>query len=247
MTTTERPRILKSHAARDRGAGVVFNFEDLRARCDAHVEQVRQQTQQMIDNARAEAESTAHRLLEDARQEGQKEGLREANQEIERRSRQLAEKMSAEKLHATLPALRQAAEELHRERDRWLTEWEATAIQLCISVAERILHQRLAVQPDLVLPMMSEVLQLAAGNPEISLKMHPDDVALLGDRAVEIVRGQSGCAEVNIIADPDITRGGCLVESRHGEIDARIEKQLDRIAAELLEQDLDLPHASDRN
>jgi flagellar assembly protein FliH len=40
--------------------------------------------------------------------------------------------------------------------------------------------------------------------------------------------------ETTFTPDERISRGGCVVETRHGAIDARIETQLARIAHELL-------------
>jgi flagellar assembly protein FliH len=45
----------------------------------------------------------------------------------------------------------------------------------------------------------------------------------------------AACGEAEIIADKSLTRGGCVIETQHGQIDARIETILDRIVAELLE------------
>ena len=57
----------------------------------------------------------------------------------------------------------------------------------------------------------------------------------LGRQATEVVRALAACGEAEIVADNSLTRGGCLIETQHGQIDARIETVLDRIVAELLE------------
>jgi hypothetical protein len=49
------PRILKAKDLRGVGATIAFNFEDVRRRCDEHVEKVRGETRQMIEAAHAEA------------------------------------------------------------------------------------------------------------------------------------------------------------------------------------------------
>jgi flagellar assembly protein FliH len=49
----------------------------------------------------------------------------------------------------------------------------------------------------------------------------------------EIVDRLATLGESTLVPDDSISRGGCLIETRHGVIDARIESQLEQIAAEL--------------
>jgi len=59
-----------------------------------------------------------------------------AETEIQERAEQLAEQKAAEKLNTLLPAMKQAADRLAQERDRWLADWEASAIHLAVAIAE---------------------------------------------------------------------------------------------------------------
>ena len=56
------------------------------------------------------------------------------------------------------------------------------------SIAERLIRRRLELKPDLAHDMIKSALQLAAGSPQIKIKLHPDDAALLGSHATEVVR-----------------------------------------------------------
>ena len=106
-------------------------------------------------------------------------------------------------------------------------------------IAERLLGCELRLKPELAREMIREALQLAVGAPRIRVHLHADDAALLGKQATEVVRALAACGEAAIVADNSLTRGGCLIETQHGQIDARIETVLDRLVAELLEsQDL---------
>src|SRR5580698_4301771 len=105
-------RLLKANDLRGLGSKVAFNFEDLVERGEAYVETIRRE---------------AHaRGLEQGRQEG----LRQAADQIQKRATELAEKASRDGLATTLPAMKAAVEALVIERDRWLAEWETTAVRL---------------------------------------------------------------------------------------------------------------------
>jgi flagellar assembly protein FliH len=228
-------RLLKANDVRGLGSKVVFNFDDLRQRGDDYVETVRKQVGEMLTNAEAEVATlrkAAHQL---GFEEGQRDGLRNADESIQQRARQIAEKTAADGLATALPALKSVAESLAVERDRWIADWESTAVRLAAAIAERLLGCELRLKPELAREMIREALQLAIGAPRIRVHLHADDAALLGRQATEVVRALAACGEAEVVADNSLTRGGCLIETQHGQIDARIETVLDRLVAELLE------------
>jgi len=237
MSISEAPRLLKAESLRGLGAKIAFNYDDLRQRCDEYIEKVRQQAQQLITEAHAEAETIRSQAYEEGLAAGQREGLQQAQAEIDARVNQLADQKAADKLSTLYPAMQQAAEQLAADHDRWLTHWEASAVRLAAAIAERILRREIERKPELTAEVLREALQLAAGSSQIKLRLNPADVELLDQRIAEIVERISPGGTATIVADAQISRGGCLVETQHGLIDGRLETQLERITAELLDQE----------
>jgi flagellar assembly protein FliH len=64
--------------------------------------------------------------------------------------------------------------------------------------------------------------------------LNPVDLDLLGDFAGEIGRGLAASSELRVVADESLGAGDCVVETTHGELDARIETQVRRLTGELL-------------
>jgi flagellar assembly protein FliH len=228
-------RLLKANDLRGLGSKVAFNFEDLVERSDAYVETVRKQVQQMIQQAETDVATVRREAQARGLEQGRQEGLRQAAEQIEKRATEIAAKTSKENLSTTLPAMKAAAEVLVIERDRWVSEWEGTAVRLAAAIAERLIKRQLNLKPDLVRDMIRSALQLAVGTPRIKLRVHADDAALLGEHAAEVVRALAACGEAQIVPDSGITRGGCVIETQHGTIDARLETLLERIVSELLQ------------
>jgi flagellar assembly protein FliH len=228
-------RLLKANDLRGLGSKVAFNFEDLVERGEAYVESIRKQVREMLQKAQTDVETVRRGARESGLEQGREEGLRQAAEMIEKRAAEIATKTSRENLATTLPAMKAAADALVIERDRWLAEWEATAVRLAAAIAERLIRRRLEVKPELARDMVKSALQLAAGAPHIKLHVHPDDAALLGEHASEVVRSLAACGDAQIVPDNALARGGCVVETQHGTIDARIETLLDRVVSELLE------------
>jgi len=224
-------RILKAQSARDIVARPAFNFLDLRQEAD----NVIAQAQRTADDLLAEARRNAELIRDQSHTSARDAGLQDARNEIERQATTLANRRLEEQLQTALPALRSAAEALQAERDRWLIRWEQTAVRVGVAIAEKLLKSQIAVRPELATGMISDALRLAAGQPRLTVYLHPDDLAAWGAQGPRIIESLTACADSTLVADPNVSRGGCRIETVHGEIDARVESMLERLAHELMD------------
>lgn len=225
-------RIVKAQAVRDLSVRSAFNFVDLRQEADSVISQAQQSAATLLADARREADS----LFEETLQRAREQGLAQAETEIDRKAADIASQRLTDQLQTALPALKSAAEALQAERDRWLIRWEQTAIRVGVAVAEKLIKSQLSIRPELASAMIVDALRLAAGQPKLTIHLHPDDLAAWGDQGPRIVESLTACADSTLIADPQIGRGGCHIETIHGEIDARVETMLERLASELLDE-----------
>jgi flagellar assembly protein FliH len=234
MAILEPSRLIKASAARNLG-GAAFNFDDLRRQCDEFVEVARGKAKDIL----AEATRGANEIRSQARAEGiaagEREGLAAAQHLIETRAAEIAAQKTQEQLRTVLPAFRAAVDALQLERDRWLATWEKSTIKLSAAIAGKILRQELSQHPEMALSIVREALQLAMGQPDVKLHLHPLDLEQLRDCGKEVVSRLGAVGEATLVADESISRGGCLIETHHGVIDARVETQIERIANELIE------------
>ena len=224
-------RIVKAQSVRDISARPAFNFVDLRREADDVIAQARRTADELLAAARREVDS----LHQQTRDAARFEGLQDAQIEIERRSVELADRQLVDQLQTALPALKSAAEALQAERDRWLIRWEQTAVRVGVAIAEKLVKSQIATRPELASGMIADALRLAAGQPRLSVHLHPEDLAAWGDQGPRIVESLTACADSNLIPDPNVSRGGCRIETIHGEIDARVETMLERLVDELID------------
>jgi type III secretion system HrpE/YscL family protein len=98
---------------------------------------------------------------------------------------------------------------------------------LAVRIAEKILGEQLRVHPDSVASIVRQCLRAFPGTGRVRLRAHPEDLPVL-----EAARPQLGgpAVAVELQADPQIARGGCVLESELGELDGRLESQLARLA-----------------
>ena len=228
-------RIIKANLKSDSSAGEAFNFVDLQRQGEDIVSTARQEAEEILANARRDAVLIREQSLAEARQFGLEEGLLEAANAITRQAAKIAEERVTAQLATALPALRAAAASLQSERDCWLIRWEHAAVRLGVAIAEKLIQRQLVARPEFATEMITDALRLAAGQEKLTVYLHPDDLAAWGDRATLIVQSLTACADTTLVADGESIRGGCRIETRHGEIDARIETMLHRIAEELVD------------
>ena len=228
------PRIIKAHAVASAGAAVAMNLEDLRRVCDGQLDAVRTTSRQLVERASADAAHVRRDAADAGRQAGYAAGWQAAEAEIAAQiERQTAEQVAAQ-VATLLPAVQEMALQLQEERERWVARWECEALRLALAVAEKLLRRTLAEEPSAAIPQMAQALRLASAAPELTVRLHPADHEHLDRAQLAAAAGRLG--DITFVPDSTITPGGCLVETRHGQIDGRIETMLARIAEELTDE-----------
>lgn len=98
------------------------------------------------------------------------------------------------------------------------------------ALARQVVRSELAERPQQVATVAQEALEtLLLSARHITVRVHPDDHALIAQGAAETLTARGA----RLLADAGVTRGGCLVESDIGVIDASIETRWRRAAAAL--------------
>lgn len=138
-----------------------------------------------------------------------------------------------ETLNSLVVVLGSAARELESAKAQWLAHWEQAALVVASAIAARVIRREVERTPDITLALVKEALELAAGSADVQLRMHPDDLAALGKRVKQLASELARLGDARIVADPEITKGGCRVDTRFGAIDQQFEAQLARIELEL--------------
>ncbi len=201
--------------------GVAFNFEDMTQQANQYLDKVRVQAARIVVQAQEEADAIRRR----AREDGHKTAVANAEKQVEQRV--------ARNMETLMPALREAVAKIHQAKQAWLTHWEKSAVHVAVAVAGRLIRRELSRTPEITLTLVKEALELAAGSPEIRLHLNPADHAALAGQVEHLIAEFSPLAPAQVVPDPEISLGGCRVETRFGVIDQQFEAQLARIEEEL--------------
>jgi hypothetical protein len=94
--------------------------------------------------------------------------------------------------------------------------------------------RQVELDPAVVQRQLADVLALMCRPSSVRVAVHPDDQPLINDVLDKLVNDITNCDHAWLEEDPAITRGGCVVTTQDGRIDATIETQIDRIVHTLL-------------
>ena len=100
---------------------------------------------------------------------------------------------------------------------------------LAVRIAERILGRELGQNPDAVVDIVSEALSQAGAPREVVVRCHPDDLKALERGRPRLIERCRSHQAVLFRADAIFARGGCIVETELGTVDARLPTQLEAI------------------
>ncbi len=199
----------------------VFNFEDMTQQASRYLTEVRGKAQEIITDAQREAAQ----VMQKAEQEGRGVAIQSALKTVRGEMGQEVQQL--------LPALQAAIANITSSRESWIAQWEQNVVHLAGLIASRVIRRELSQQPEITLDLVREALQLACRGGNVQLRLHPEDHRTLGEQAEMLTRELGALGATEIIADPQISRGGCRVDTIHGSIDQQIETQLKRIEQEL--------------
>src|SRR5690242_8139338 len=117
-------------------------------------------------------------------------------------------------------------EELSAFRGRLRERYERELLEVALGVARKVVQQELAERPEIWLGMIRAAVRRAVDRERITVRVPPPLLAFLRDSLPELRSTLDDVKEVELIEDPALPLGGCVIESRFGEIDIGVESQI---------------------
>lgn len=121
------------------------------------------------------------------------------------------------------------------ERQAWFANHEKDLVKMAVLIAQKILLTELSISRQSVLSLASAALKRINDKTQVRLRVHPDDEALVLKAKGPLMLGVDNLTSLEVVADPGVGVGGCIVETRTGIVDARVATQLAEVAGTLLE------------
>jgi flagellar assembly protein FliH len=106
-----------------------------------------------------------------------------------------------------------------------IQETEGALISLALESAKKFVAG-LPINAEMVEAIVHEAVGQVEDTAEITIQLHPNDLALLRKHNSPLLNGLPETGPLRFTHSSDVTRGGCIVQTRFGLIDARRETKL---------------------
>lgn len=219
MDSTEAVReeaaVTDGQASRGDAPGKDAGLVDGQYAGEVLVETAREEARAMIRNALREAE----RMREEGYRAGYEEG---------RRAGLTAGREEAENL---LGELKLILEQVFNARDAAFERWRDVLVDISLGVARRIVGQEISARPETVLEMLKRALAQTKEGDELVIRLNPEDLAVAEKSSEVLFVNGTDRSKLTFAPDRSIERGGAVIESTHGTVDATIPTMMERIGS----------------
>lgn len=190
----------------------------------ALVAEAERQAQALLARAEAEANDLIERVTRAAYEDGLTQGRDDGYQE------------GLAAWQRGVEALRAAADAFAAEREARLAELEPDLLRLGLLVGSKILLKE-PRDPALVKSLVDAAVAKVGADAVVRLRLNPQDATHLGPPPPSPFGAAKPAAapRFEVVADPSVGAGGCVVETRTGRVDATFATQFEELARAVLD------------
>jgi flagellar assembly protein FliH len=157
-----------------------------------------------------------------ARQAGYQDGYRDGLVALESFKQTFAQQVTAQ--------IGQLVQSFDREFNAMEQQMAADLARVATQLARQVVRDEICARPELVVRVAQEALNAVLMSARhVVLKAHPDDLPLLQQGAADALAARGS----RLVADPALQRGGVLVETDVGSIDASVGARWEQAAQAL--------------
>jgi len=179
------------------------------------INQANIKAQEIIDKAIQEAQNKAQQILEQAYNQGYSQGYNEAKSKLE------------QEYHQKIQELQEQIKNMLNLKESLVKEMEKDIVELAIKVAEKVINKKIEEEPELVSNYLIELLPKIEQARNITIWINPNEIEYVRLSKEKFKNLVEDVENINIAPDSRIEKGGCIIETNFGKIDARISTKLE--------------------
>lgn len=171
----------------------------------------------------AQAQEEKQKIHDEAYQtgfdEGREKGYEEGNLEAQR---------LIDRLHVILDRIMDKRQEI-------LDNTEQQIVELVLLMARKVVKVISENQRNVVMSNVLQALRKVKGRGDVIVRVNLADVKLTTEHTKDFMRAVENIQNITVAEDSSIDRGGCIIETDFGAVDARISSQLAELEQKILE------------
>jgi flagellar biosynthesis/type III secretory pathway protein FliH len=217
----ERPAPTRSPAAAPVPQVPQIDWDALRVEASALVESASEQAQVLVTDAGAHAKVLVQEAVAQSSavtQAAHNDGF-EAGREAGRAA-------ADQDMNEMLVTMRGLIDMARVERHKIVEAAEPEIVKLAMGIAERILHKQISVDRDVVVEMAKSAIGRLLEREVVTVRVNPADLERMKEHRDDML-AVGDVKHMRIIEDQRVDRGGVIVETESGAVDAKIATQVE--------------------
>ena len=187
--------------------------EKLKIESEQEIERGKYEAEKMIKEAELKVSEIEHEAYKKGYEAGREEGYKEGQAEVMR----LIDRLGT--IVATAVDIR---DNIIRSSENLMTE-------MILMIARKIIKDEIVERREVVINNIKEAILRIKDRDRIDIRVNFADLDMTTAHKDELIKIMESLKKVNIYEDTRVDRGGCIIETDVGAIDARISTQLDAI------------------
>jgi flagellar assembly protein FliH len=102
-----------------------------------------------------------------------------------------------------------------------------------LAVAEKVIYDEVATNDQIILGILREAIKGVVDREGMKIHLNPQDFLFMNEMKTNFLKEFSGLKNVTFEEDHEIHRGGAMLETLSGEIDARLEQRVKEVKGAL--------------
>ncbi len=193
-------------------------------------QEAEEETKRIISEANSEAEAaikTASDEVEIIRKNAYDEGYLEGSERGYDEGRAEVERL--------IKHLHMIIDKSIEKRKEIIDESETQLINLVLLIARKVVKVISENQKNVVINNVIQALRKMKSRGDVIIKVNMEDVDLTSDHVQEFMKIVENIRSITVIEDSTVDKGGCVIETDFGQIDARIASQFREIEEKIIE------------
>lgn len=208
-------------------------FEEVKRKTD-EASVIKSDAQAQADEIIANAKSEAEKIIQDARLEEQKI-KDDAKQDGFKQGHDDGYSAGESEIERLVERLRKMVEALMLRREEILKETEQQIVELVILMTRKVVKIISETQKTAIMSNVLAALKKVKSRGNVILHVNLEDLKLASANADEFIKRVENIQGITVVEDSTVEKGGCVVETDFGAIDARISSQLSELEEKIME------------
>jgi flagellar assembly protein FliH len=188
-------------------------MEKFRADSEREIERGKFEAEKMIKEAELKVSEIEHEAYKKGYEAGREEGYKEGQAEVMR---------LIDRLGTIVSTAVDIRDDIIRSSEKLMTE-------MILMIARKVIKDEIVERREVVINNIKEAIKRVKDRDRIDVRVNFADLDMTTAHKDELIKMMESLKKVNIYEDSRVERGGCIIETDVGAIDARISTQLDTI------------------